>query len=158
MRLLMLVTLLAALTAAGAAWAHGQQDGRNFNAVLQPAPGTPQDGSGMVKFRQAEDEDWIAYLHVRLQDLLPHHSYYLERATDEPADDDCTGSNWLKLGQLSLGPVPIGTDETGNGPALLFRDLSALQGRHFDIHFRVKDATTDATVLVSDCYQFTVLQ
>ena len=157
MRLLMLVTLLAALTAAGAAWAN-EQDGRNFNAVLQPAPGAPQDGSGKIKFRQPGDEDWIAYLKVRVKDLLPHHSYYLERATDEPADDDCTGSNWLKLGQLSLGPVPIGTDESGAGPGLLFRDLSAFQGRHFDIHFRLKDATTDATVLVSDCYQFTVLQ
>jgi hypothetical protein len=157
MRLLMLVTLLAALTTAGAAWAH-QQDGRNLNAVLQAAPGAPPDGSGTIKFRQPEDADWIAYLKVRLRDMLPHHSYYLERATDAVDDDDCTGANWLKLGQGPLAPVPIGTDETGNGEGLLFRDLSAFQGAHFDIYFRVKDATTDATVLVSGCYQFTVLQ
>jgi len=158
MRLLMLITLLVALTAAGAASAHEQRDGRNLNAVLRPAPGAPPDGSGKIKFRQPEDADWIAYLKVRVQDMLPHHSYYLERATDEIVDDDCTGANWLKLGQGTLAPVPIGTDETGDGQAVLFRDLSAFQGRQFDIQFRVKDATTDAPVLVSDCYQFTALQ
>ena len=130
----------------------------NANADLRPAPGL-ENGSGKVKFRQPRDAEWIAYLHVRLKDMLPHHSYYLERATDEQLDGDCTGTNWLRLGHGSSIPiVPIGTDEDGDGPALLFRDLSFVQGRTFDIHFRVKDATTDETVLVSDCNRFTVLR
>ena len=154
-RLLALFALLATLTAAGTASAF---EGRNFNAVLQPAAGGPETGFGRVKFRQPEDENKIAYLKVRVEGLLPNHSYYLQRATDTAVDDNCTGTNWLTLGR-GLVPAAIETDESGEGRAVLFRDLAAVpEGTQFDIHFRVVDATTNAVVLVSACYQFTVRQ
>jgi hypothetical protein len=157
MRLVMLFALLAALTAAGTGWADGNE-GRNFNAVLLPAPGGPENGSGKVKFRQPRDEFQIVELGVRLRHLLPDHSYYLQRATDAVVDDDCTGTNWLTLG-YGPDPATIDTDERGKGRAELWRDLSALpEGSRFDIHFRVTDAGTGAVVLQSPCYQFTVLR
>lgn len=64
-------------------------------------------------------------------------------------NDDCTGINWLKLGQ---GPVPqvITTDETGTGRADLFRNLATIPlGSQFDIHFCVMDAVTSIVVLES---------
>jgi hypothetical protein len=149
------LVLLATLTAAGTAWAI---ETRNFNAVLQPAAAGPENGFGTVKFRQPEDENKIVYLKVRVEGLLPNHGYYLQRATDAAVDDDCTGTNWLTLGR-GLVPVAIETDDTGQGRAVLFRDLAAVpEGTRFDIHFRVVDAITNAVVLVSDCHQFTVLQ
>jgi hypothetical protein len=159
------LTLLAAsaLVSAGAAWANdddeGRKDGRNFDAVLSPAAGGPEDGSGKVGFRQPRDENKIVYLTIRLRDLLPHNAYYLERATDMEVNDDCTAAtNWIRLG-AGLVSSAIATDNTGRGRALLFRDLAAVaEGAQFDIHFRVIDATTNAVVLVSDCNQFTVRQ
>jgi hypothetical protein len=128
----------------------------NFNASLRPAGGGPDEGAGLVKFRQPKDEDKIVYLEVRVRELVPNHSYYLQRATDSIVDDNCTGTNWLTLGE---GPVPeaITTDEEGNGREDMFRDLAAIpEGMQFDIHFRVIDAVTSAVVLESRCYQFTV--
>ena len=81
-----------------------------------------------------------------------------QRATDTNVNDDCTGMNWLTLGQ-GLVPHAITTDETGTGQANLFRDLAAiLLDTQFDIHFRVIDAETSAVVLESACYQYTVSQ
>ena len=112
----------------------------------------------MVKFRQPEDENKIVYLKVRVEGLLANHGYYLQRATDTAVDDDCTGTNWLTLGR-GLVPTAIETGDTGEGRAVLFRDLAAVaEGTRFDIHFRVVDAITNAVVLVSDCHQFTVRQ
>jgi hypothetical protein len=155
MRLLTLFALLAALTAAGAAWAH--DDGRNFNARLWPAAGL-DDGAGKVKFRQPRDEDTIINLYVRVRRLLPNNSYYLQRATDTVVDDVCTGTNWLTLGR-GPDPGPIETNARGKGRAALWRELVGVpEGTQFDIHFRVIDATTSAVVLESGCHQFTVLQ
>jgi hypothetical protein len=154
MRLLKLFALLVALTAAPAAAA--QADDFNLNVDLRPAAGGPDDGSGSVKFRQPGDPDKVVYLKVRVRDLAPNHSYYLQRATDSNVNDECTGTNWLTLGQ-GLAPATIDTDRKGNGRAELFRDLSAIPtGARFDIHFRVIDAVSSAVVLESDCYQFTV--
>jgi hypothetical protein len=156
MRLLTLFALLAALTAAGTAWAH-DDEGRNFEARLGPAMGV-EDGAGKVRFRQPRDENKIVYLYVRVRGLLPNNSYYLQRATDTVVDDVCTGTNWLTLGQ-GLVQAPIGSDRRGKGRALLWRDLGFLpEGTRFDIHFRVIDATTSAVILESGCHQFTVLQ
>jgi hypothetical protein len=159
-RLLTLFALIATLTAASPAWAHDDEEkGRNFNAVLRPAAGGPEDGSGTVKFRQPRDENKIAYLEVGLRGLLPHNAYYFERAVDMEVNDDCAAAtNWLRLG-AGIVPSAIATDNKGKGRALLFRDLAAVpEGTQFDIHFRVIDAITGATVLVSDCYQYTVRQ
>jgi hypothetical protein len=130
----------------------------NLNVILRPVEGAEDNGSGLVKFRQPIDADKIVYLDVRVRHLAPNHSYYLQRATDSTVNDDCTGTNWLKLGQGTVAQA-ITTDERGTGRAHLFRDLAAFPvGMQFDIHFRVIDAVTSAVVLESACYQFTVRQ
>jgi len=164
MRVLKLLALLAALTSAAAAAAQGEvgppwgPETPHFNvqAVLRPGVGGPDDGFGLVKFRQPNDADKIVYLDVSVRNLAPNHSYYLQRATDTSVDNACTGTNWLTLGR-GLTPVAITTDDRGTGRAQLFRSLAALPaGMQFDIQFRVIDATTTAVVLESGCHQFTV--
>jgi hypothetical protein len=165
MRLLKLFALLATLTTGAAAAAQADvgppwgPETPNFNleVVLRPTADGPDKGFGLVKFRQPNDANTIVLLDVWVRDLTPSHSYYLQRAVDMNVDDDCTGTNWLTLGQ---GPVPeaITTDDRGTGRAALFRAVPP-SGR-FDIHFRVIDpATSPATVVLqSGCYQYTVSQ
>jgi hypothetical protein len=160
MRLLKLCAVLVALTTVSAAAAQADPATPNFNlqVILRPVASGPDDGFGLVKFRQPKDADKIVYLDVWVRDLAPNHSYYLQRATDTNVDGDCTGTNWLTLGR-GLVPEAITTDETGTGRAELFRDLAAVPlGSRFDIHFRVIDAVTSAVVLQSGCYEFTVSQ
>jgi hypothetical protein len=165
-RVLKLFALLATLTAAATAAAQADGGRRwgpetpNFNlqVVLRPAAGGPENAFGLVKFRQPNDANKIVLLDVWARDLVPNHSYYLQRATDSNVNDDCTGTNWLTLGQ-GLMVVAIPTDEIGTGRAALFRDLGALPtGARFDIHFRVIDVVSSVVVLESGCYQFTVSQ
>ena len=166
MRLLKLLAL-ATLTAAAAAPVAQSEVGRrwgpespNFNlqAFLRAAPGGPDNAFGLVQFRQPNDADKIVLLDVWARDLVPNHSYYLERATDSNVNDDCTGTNWLRLGQ-GLTPVALMTDDTGTGRSALFRDLAVLPtGAQFDIRFRLIDAVSSNVVLESGCYQFTVSQ
>ena len=165
MRLPKLFALLAALTvvATGAAQADGPPWGPetphfNLEVVLRPAPAGPENGFGLVKFRQPNDANKIVYLDVWVRGLLPNHSYNLQRAVDTTVNGDCTGTNWLTLGQ-GLVPQAITTDERGTGRAALFRDLAAVPiGMEFDIHFGVVDAASSAVVLESACYQFTLSQ
>lgn len=167
MRLLKLFALLAAVTTVAAAaaradavrppWAPATPN-FNLEAILRPAAGGPDNGFGLVRFRQPKDADKIVYLNVWVRDLAPDHSYFLQRATDSNVNDDCTGTNWLTLGQ-GLVPQAITTDRRGTGRADLFRSLAAIPlGTQFDIHFRVIDALTSTVVLESACYQFTVSQ
>ncbi len=152
------LTLLAAPALAGADAVSAATPNFNLDVILRPVAGGPHHGFGLVKFRQPKDAHTIVYLGVRVRDLAPNHSYYLQRATDSNVDDDCTGTNWLTLGQ-GLVPEAIATDEKGTGRADLFRDLAAFPlGMQFDIQFRVIDAVTSAVVLDSACYQFTVRQ
>ena len=164
---LITVTTLVALTAVTAAATRADAVGPpwgpatpNFNleVILRPVAGAPDGGFGLVKFRQPKDVDKIVYLDVWVRDLAANGSYNLQRATDTNVNDDCTGTNWLTLGQ-GLVPQAITTDETGTGRADLFRSLAAIPlGTKFDIHFRVIDAATSAVVLESACYQYTVSQ
>ena len=169
MRLLKLFAVLAAVTAMAVVTAvgAGADSGApswgpatpNFNlqVILRPVGGA-NDGFGLVKFRQPKDAEKIVYLDVWVRDLAPNHSYFLQRAVDTNVNDDCTGTNWLTLGQ-GLVPQAIATDETGVGRADLFRNLASIPlGTEFDIHFRVIDATTSAMVLESTCYQYRVSQ
>jgi hypothetical protein len=132
----------------------------NLEVILRPVAGGPDGGFGLVKFRQPKDEAKIVNLDVWLQDLTPNHRYQLQRATDSNVNDDCTGTNWLTLGQgADPTTTTITTDDGGTGRANLFRDLAAIAlGTEFDIHFRVVDAPTSAVVLQSACYQFRVSQ
>lgn len=128
----------------------------NLEAILRAPAG--ENGFGLVKFRQPNDADRIVYLGISVRDLAPNTDYVLQRAVDVTVDDDCTGTNWLTLGQGAT-PQAITTDERGTGRAALFRDLGAFAvGTTFDIDFRVLDAATSAVVLTSECYQFTVTQ
>ena len=158
--LALLATVAAITTVAVASARTAGPATPNFNleVILRPVAGGPADGFGLVKFRQPTDADTIAYLGVWVRDLAPDHTYSLQRATDPTVNDDCTGTNWLTLGQ-GLAPQSITTDGKGTGRADLFRNLAAIPlGTEFDIQFRVIDATTSAVVLASACYQFTVSQ
>jgi hypothetical protein len=161
MRLFTLLVLLAALTGAVAAAqansGEGDPDRARANLVIH-LRSAADDGFGRVVFSQPKDENKIVYLKVRLHGLAPGHGYYLQRATDTTVDDNCTGTNWLTLGQ---GPEPqkIVTDAKGNADAELFRDLAAVPvGTEFDIRFRVVDEAGGAVVLESGCDQFVVRQ
>ena len=161
MRLLKLFALLTTLATAAAAAAQADAgppwgpETPNFNleAVLRPAEGGLDKGFGLVKFRQPNDANTTVYLDVWVRDLLPNHTYYVQRAVDTTVDDDCTGSNWT---MPTLGTIT--TDDTGNGRAALVRPLPAsLLGMEFDIHFRVAETPTATSgVLQSGCYQYTV--
>ena len=161
MRLLKLFALLATLTAAAAAAAQADvaapwgPETPNFNlqAVLRPTAIGP--GFGLIKFRQPNDANTIIYLDVWVRDLLPNHTYYVQRAVDTTVDDNCTGSNWT---MPTLGTIT--TDDGGTGRAPLSRPLPAsLLGVEFDIHFRIAEAATATSgLLESACYQFTVSQ
>jgi hypothetical protein len=124
----------------------------NLEVILRPVAVGPDNGFGLVTFRQPKDAEVITYLDVWVRDLAPNHGYDLQRAIG------CTGTTWLTLGQ---GPVPkvITTDEAGTGRAALFRSLAAFPlGTQFAVHFQVIDAVTSAVVLESACYHFTVSQ
>ena len=166
MRVVKLLAVFAALTAVaataaladvGPSWGPATPN-FNLEVILQPVAGGPDNGFGLVKFRQPKDADRIVNLDVWVRDVGPNHSYYLQRATDSNVNDDCLGTNWLTLGQGTV-PEAITTNETGTGRADLFRNLAAIAlGTRFDIHFRVIDAVTSAVVLESACYQFTASQ
>ena len=154
--LLFLLAALVAVSGAVAVGAHAEAT-PNFNVevILRPAAGGPDNGFGLVKFRQPKDADKIVYLGTWVRGLEPDHSYVLQRAVDPP-DGDCTSDSWLPLGK-GLVPQTIETDERGTGREELFRDLAAVAtGTQFDIHFQVIDAVTGDPVLASGCYRFTV--
>ena len=162
--LLIALTTLAAVTTVAAQADSGSPPWGpatpNFNlqVILRPVEGATDTGFGLVKFRQPKDAEKVVYLDVWVRDLAPSHSYLLQRAVDTNVNDDCSGTNWLTLGQ-GLVPQAITTDETGTGRANLFRSLASIPlGTEFDIHFRVIDAATSAVVLESACYQYRVSQ
>jgi len=161
---LAVVTTLAAVTAVAAQADAGAPPWGpatphfNLQVILRPVGGATDGGFGLVKFRQPKDAEKIVYLDVWVRDLAPNHSYSLQRAVDPNVNGDCTGTNWLTLGQ-GLVPRAITTDEMGTGRAELFRNLASIPlGTQFDIHFRVIDSATSAVVLESTCYQYTVSQ
>ena len=110
---------------------------------------------GHVAFRQNHDGAQLAHLGVSAQHLAPNTSYVLQRAVDV-MDGVCTSVAWLTLGKGAT-PQTIDTNAAGTGQADLWRSLTAFPvGTTFDITFRVLDATTQAVVLTSPCYQFFV--
>jgi hypothetical protein len=129
----------------------------NLEVLLRPTAAGPEKGFGLVKFRQANDAETTIDLDTWVRDLLPNHDYYLERAADMTLDGSCTGA-WLRLG---LGPqvVAITTDDGGTGRAPFYRAVPTnAVGTTFDIRFHVVDKVTNAIVLESDCYRYTVSQ
>jgi hypothetical protein len=159
MRLLMLIAVLATLSVVPVRAAEADPDGTswgpatpNFNleAVLRPVAGGPENGFGLVKFRQPKDADKIIYLDTWVRDLAPNQTYSLERAVDTTVNGSCPESGWAPVGAIL-------TDDSGTGRAALTRNVTMVPlGTEFDIHFRVVGAT--GVVLKSSCYQYTVSQ
>jgi len=159
MRLVMLIAVLAALSVVAAGAAQADPDGTswgpatpNFNleVVLRPTASGPENGFGLVKFRQPKDAETKIYLDTWVRDLAHNHTYTLERAVDLVVNGVCPEGGWAPVGTIQ-------TDDTGTGRAALTRTIPpALLGTEFDIHFRVVDGTVP--VLKSDCYHYTVSQ
>jgi len=123
----------------------------NIEAILRNDEG----GFGHVKVRQPNDPELVFHLDTWVRGLAPNTSYRLQRAVDTNADDNCTGTAWLTLGE---GPTPraIVTDDKGTGQAPLWRVVTSPIGTAFDVHFRVIADETGAVVLESACYQFVI--
>jgi hypothetical protein len=114
-------------------------------------------GFGFLKFRQDPDTARIITLDTYVFNLLPNHSYLLQRAANPYSDTTtCTNASWLTLGK-GLVAQDIPTDNKGNGHETLFRDVTAVaRGSAFHIDFQIVDAVTLAPVLSSDCYEYIV--
>ena len=124
----------------------------NLNVILRGEG----EGSAHIKFRQPTPGAQLIYLDTRVGDLEPNTSYLLQRAVDTILDGNCTGTAWLTLGK-GLQPQAILTDDEGSGEVLLFRSVAAFPvGTTFDIHFRVVNEISQAVVLTSNCYQYTI--
>jgi hypothetical protein len=114
------------------------------------------DGSGLVKFRQPNDDALVIDLDTKVRGLAPNTTYVLQRAADTNLDGICSSTSWLTLGK-GLIPQTITTDARGTGEENLSRDVGALGvGATFDIAFRVVNVATSAVVLTSDCYRYTI--
>jgi hypothetical protein len=150
MRLLKVLALAAVAATTAVAAAHADP-GRNIEAVLRPTATGPQEGFGLIRFRQPKDAELVVELDVWVRDLLPNHTYVVQRAAEGPANGECTGSNWT---MPTLGTIT--TDDRGTGRAALSRPLpAALLGAEVDIHFRIAESADAASgVLASGCYQF----
>lgn len=111
---------------------------------------------GFIKFRQDPNVPLTITLDTWVFNLTPNHDYLLQRAVNPITDNDCTSTVWLTLGK-GLVSQPIHTDEFGNGMENLFRNVPAsVEGTSYRIHFQIIDAVSLATVLTSDCDQYTI--
>lgn len=111
--------------------------------------------SGFIKFRQ--DTPLTITLDTWVINLEPNHSYLLQRAVNPIKDTTgCSSTAWLTLGK-GLQPQAIHTDGHGAGMANLFRNVPAsAEGTSSHIHFQVVDSASLATLLTSECLDFTV--
>jgi hypothetical protein len=113
-------------------------------------------GFGFIKFRQDPSVPLTITLDTWIFNLTPDHDYLLQRAVDPITDNACTSTAWLTLGK-GLVSQSIHTDGLGNGMENLFRNVPAsAEGTTYRIHFQIIDAVSLATVLTSDCDQYTV--
>ena len=111
---------------------------------------------GFIKFRQDPNVPLTITLDTWVFNLTPNHDYLLQRAVNPITDNDCTSTAWLTLGK-GLVSQPIHTDAFGNGMENLFRNVPAsVEGTSYRIHFQIIDAISLATVLTSDCDQYTI--
>lgn len=113
--------------------------------------------AGFIQFRQDPDTARIIDLDTWVSGLLPNRAYQLQRAVNPITDSTgCSSTAWLTLG-LGLVPQSIHTDANGSGEADLWRAVTTLaRGTQFHIHFQVIDSLTQTTVLISDCFDYTV--
>jgi hypothetical protein len=132
----------------------------NLDVKLHSSETTKSDskssGFGFIKFRQDPNVPLTITLDTWVFSLTPNHDYLLQRAVNPITDNDCTSTAWLTLGK-GLVSQPIHTDGLGNGMENLFRNVPASsEGTTLRIHFQIIDAVSLATVLTSDCDQYTV--
>lgn len=99
--------------------------------------------TGFIKFRQNPDTARVITLETSVTNLLPNHSYLLQRAVNLIPDiTGCSSTAWLTLGE-GLVPKSIVTNAQGNGNALLWRDITAIaRGKAFHIRFQILDQAT----------------
>ena len=114
-------------------------------------------GSGFIKYRQDPDTARVITLDTWVKNLLPYHSYCLQRAVNPITDvTGCSSTAWLTLGE-GLQSKAILTNGKGDGNAKLWRNISGIaRGTAFHIRFQIVDALTLVPVLTSDCYVYTV--
>jgi len=128
----------------------------DLNVALRGDAKSLPGSSGFIEFRQDPDTARIIDLNTWVHNLQPNHSYLLQRAVNPITDADCSSTAWLTLG-LGLTPQDIETDDHGNGHADLWRAVTSIaRGSQFHIHFQIIDGVTMATVLTSDCFDYTV--
>jgi hypothetical protein len=129
----------------------------NLDVILK-SQGKNFASSGFIKFRQDAGVPLTITLDTWVINLEPNHSYLLQRAVNPIADvTGCSSTAWLTLGK-GLLPQAIQTDGHGAGEADLFRNVPAsFKGTSYHIHFQVVDAASLAPVLMSGCYDYTIL-
>ncbi|MEO6315174.1 MAG: hypothetical protein ABIU63_08010 [Chitinophagaceae bacterium] len=112
---------------------------------------------GFIEFRQNPDTARVITLNTWVKNLLPNHSYLLQRAVNPIADvTGCSSNAWLTLGE-GLQPKSIVTNAHGDGNVKLWRDITGIaRGTAFHIRFQILDEATLAPVLTSDCFDYTV--
>ena len=129
----------------------------NLDVILH-SKGKNFASTGFIKFRQDAGVPLTITLGTWVINLQPNHSYLLQRAVNPIADvTGCSSTAWLTLGK-GLQPLAIHTDGHGAGEADLFRNVPAsLKGTSYHIHFQVVDSVSLTPVLVSECYDYTIL-
>ena len=159
-RLAFIVVLITAFVACDKTVPREDLGPYNLDVTLHSNEVTKFDGKGsafgFIKFRQDPNVPLTITLGTWVFKLAPNHDYLLQRAVNPITDNDCTSTAWLTLGK-GLVSQPIHTDGFGNGMENLFRNVPASsEGTTFRIHFQIIDAVSLATVLASDCDQYTV--
>ena len=159
-RLALIVFLITAFIACDKTIPNEELGPYNLNVKLNSGETKKFEGKssgfGFIKFRQDPNVPLTITLGTWVYNLSPNHDYLLQRAVNPITDNDCTSTAWLTLGK-GLVSQPIHTDGFGNGMENLFRNVPASsEGTTFRIHFQIIDAVSLATVLTSDCDQYTV--
>ena len=129
----------------------------NLDVILQ-SQGKNFASSGFIKFRQDAGVPLTITLDTWVINLEPNHSYLLQRAVNPITDvTGCSSTAWLTLGK-GLQPQAIHTDGHGAGEADLFRNVPAsVEATSYHIHFQVVDSASLTPVLMSGCYDYTIL-
>ena len=157
-KLLLVIPLLTATFSCKKICTNQENTTPPFNLdVILSSQGKNFISFGSLKFRQNSSTAHIINIGVRVFNLSPNRFYLLQRAVNPITDSTgCSSNAWLTLGK-GLKSATIYTDALGNGQTALWRDVSSITpGTSFHIHFQVIDSASLKTVLMSDCYDYTV--
>ena len=105
-------------------------------------------GFGLLKFRQDPDTARIITLDTYIFNLLPNHSYLLQRAANPYSRSYLHQCVMADFGQGIIAQ-DIATDSKGDGHETLFRDVTGIaRGSDFHIDFQIVDAVTHGTCVI----------